>query len=241
MSRLTPLALAQRLPDLPRLVEIRDLLLTGLGELFGVEEQPAISFALREVETATVFIVGAPSEAAILAALRADQPEASVIAPPEQAERLVALLPTWKQSRILLHRLAHPHRLPPIRADEVGILDPSTLAQLAIPTDLLQEIENRTALSPVVAAYAGKQPVAFCYAGALTESLWDIAIDTLEPYRRRGHAAHCVTYLIHHMHAQGKQPVWQAADDNPASWRLAQKIGFEPMDELALFENTGVG
>jgi RimJ/RimL family protein N-acetyltransferase len=37
------------------------------------------------------------------------------------------------------------------------------------------------------------------------------------------------------MQAQGKQPVWQAEEDNPTSWQLAQKLGFVPMDELALF------
>jgi hypothetical protein len=39
------------------------------------------------------------------------------------------------------------------------------------------------------------------------------------------------------MHTQGKQPVWQAVEENPASWRLAQKLGFVPVDELALFES----
>jgi RimJ/RimL family protein N-acetyltransferase len=38
------------------------------------------------------------------------------------------------------------------------------------------------------------------------------------------------------MDTQDKQPVWQAVEENPASWRLAQKLGFVPVDELALFE-----
>jgi predicted GNAT family acetyltransferase len=41
--------------------------------------------------------------------------------------------------------------------------------------------------------------------------------------------------MIRYMLAQGKQPVWQSEEDNPASWRLAQKLGFVPVDELALF------
>jgi hypothetical protein len=43
-------------------------------------------------------------------------------------------------------------------------------------------------------------------------------------------------YMIRYMQTQGKQPVWQAVEENPASWRLAQKLGFVPVDDLALFE-----
>jgi RimJ/RimL family protein N-acetyltransferase len=38
------------------------------------------------------------------------------------------------------------------------------------------------------------------------------------------------------MENQGKQPVWQAEEGNPASWRLAQKLGFVEVDELALYK-----
>jgi hypothetical protein len=41
--------------------------------------------------------------------------------------------------------------------------------------------------------------------------------------------------MIRHMSARGKGPVWQAVEENPASWRLAQKRGFVPVDELAVF------
>jgi hypothetical protein len=41
--------------------------------------------------------------------------------------------------------------------------------------------------------------------------------------------------MIRHMARQGKQPVWAALEENPASWRLAWKLGFAVVDELALF------
>lgn len=78
--------------------------------------------------------------------------------------------------------------------------------------------------------------MAFCYAGATTESLWDVAIDTLEAHRRKGHATRAFTFMARHMAAQGKQPVWQALEENPASWRLAEKLGFEAVDELVMLE-----
>jgi predicted GNAT family acetyltransferase len=77
--------------------------------------------------------------------------------------------------------------------------------------------------------------VAFCYAGATTESLWDVAIDTVEAHRRQGHAGRCAAFMIRRMRTFGKEPVWQSADDNPASWRLAAKLGFERVAELTWF------
>jgi hypothetical protein len=40
------------------------------------------------------------------------------------------------------------------------------------------------------------------------------------------------------MREQGKEPVWQAARDNPPSWRLAEELGFEPVDELAFLRRA---
>jgi hypothetical protein len=41
------------------------------------------------------------------------------------------------------------------------------------------------------------------------------------------------------MSALGQQPVWGAVEENPASWRLARKLGFAPVDEIALFDPPG--
>ena len=59
---------------------------------------------------------------------------------------------------------------------------------------------------------------------------------TLEDHRGNGYAGLSVAHLIHHMRALGKAPVWQAVEENPASLRLAAKLGFEPIDEMVLFE-----
>jgi RimJ/RimL family protein N-acetyltransferase len=135
----------------------------------------------------------------------------------------------------------HTHHCPPpsrpaAPAGAVGFLDPATLSQLPIDAELKQELESGAEQSLIAATFVDQQPVSFCYAGAITESLWDIAIDTLPEHRRKGYAALCVAHMIRHMRAQGKHPVWQAVEENPASWRLAQKLGFVSVDELALFE-----
>jgi predicted GNAT family acetyltransferase len=82
---------------------------------------------------------------------------------------------------------------------------------------------------------ADGRPVSFCYAADETEGLWDISIDTLEPYRRQGYAARCVSYMIYEIRRRGKEPVWAAEETNLPSMRLAAKLGFVLVDGLLLF------
>ena len=230
-------SVARRLPDLPRWVEVRDLLVLGCCEVFELREEPELSLVIRDPDTGTVFVVGRPAASAIRAAAGRSARGGEVVAPPEAGAWVADALPEWTRTRAILHVLRHPDRLPPPSAGEVGFLDPDTLPRLPISAELRRELEIGAARSVIAAAFADGQPFSFCYAGAVTESLWDIAIDTVPEHRRRGHAARCVAHMIRHMQAGGRQPVWGAAEHNPASWRLAQKIGFEPVDELALFEH----
>jgi GNAT superfamily N-acetyltransferase len=106
--------------------------------------------------------------------------------------------------------------------------------------DLLRaEIQTALGFTHVAAAFVGGIPVAFCYAGYETDRLWDVSIDTLEAYRGRGLARDCCAYLIGHMARHGRDPVWGALEGNAASRGLAASLGFEPVDELALFERGG--
>jgi RimJ/RimL family protein N-acetyltransferase len=229
-------SIAQGLPDLPRWVEARDLLLRGCCEIFGLQEEPELSLVLRDPVTESVFVIGTPAVTAVQAAVQQNVRDGSVIAPPEQAIWLTQALPEWTRTRAILHLLRDPQRLPIASAGEVGFLDPARLDRLPIAADLLWELQLGAEHSLIAATFVEQMPVSFCYAGAVTESLWDISIDTLPEYRRRGYAALCVAHMIRHMQAQGKQPVWGALEENPASWRLAQKLGFAPVDDIVLFE-----
>jgi GNAT superfamily N-acetyltransferase len=217
-------------------VEVRSDLFREDCEIFGLEQKPMLSLVLRETDTGTVFIVGTPKVSAVQLALESYGPGTEVIAPLSEATWLSEALPGWTASRIILHLLKYPQQLPVTSANEVDFLNPATLGQLPIPADLLGELRSGSQYSRIAATFVGGQPVSFCYAGACTESLWDISIDTLPEHRRRGYAALCVAYMIRHLHTEGKQPVWASVDKNPASWRLARKLGFEPVDELVLFE-----
>jgi RimJ/RimL family protein N-acetyltransferase len=231
--------LAERLPDVPRWVEARDYLLSGECEISGLEETPELALVVRDPRTGFVMIVGAPNADAIREAASASclVPDSNLIAAPEHGDHVAAALPGWSRTRAILHLLRRPEDLPPAGSSDVRFVDRATLATAeAIPAGLRRELEQAAETSPIAAAFVEGHPVAFCYAGSITESLWDISIDTLADHRRRGHAARAVAHMIRHMQARGKSPVWAALEDNAASWRLAQKLGFEAVDELAFFE-----
>lgn len=229
-------AIAERLPDLPWLVEVRAILRAEEGEIFGLRESPNLSLSLWERDTHTLFVIGTPSLDAIRTALASARPGATVIAPQTEAARLAPLLLGWQRDRIIVHLLSDTPTLPTASEGEVGFLDPTLLRQFSIPDELLEELESGTEQSPLVASFVDGQPVSFCYAGAITESFWDVSIDTLPEYQRQGHAGRVAAFLIRHLQGQGKQPVWQALESNPASWRLAEKLGFTPVADLVFFE-----
>lgn len=230
-------AVADRLPDLHRHVEVRDLLLSGEGEILSLEPGAELAFTLLDNESLCLFVVGEISEAALAAAITAVRAGSTqVVAPPAYTARLTEALPGWSHSGLIVHALTDRDRLPAAGATDVDWVLPTDLRDQALPADLLAELESGGENSPIAAARVDGRAVAFCYAGSQTETLWDVAVDTLEPYRRLGYAGRCVAHVARHMAAVGKQPVWQALHNNPASWHLAAKIGFEPIDDLVMFE-----
>jgi RimJ/RimL family protein N-acetyltransferase len=87
----------------------------------------------------------------------------------------------------------------------------------------------------MAAVWADGRPVSFCYPVWQTETLWDVSIETLETYRRRGFAARAARTMIRHMRQTGRAPVWGALDTNVASRALAAKLGFVENAGIAVF------
>jgi GNAT superfamily N-acetyltransferase len=229
--------LADRLPDVPRWVEARALLRGGGCEILGLREEPDLSFVILDPEgLGGVIVAGAPADEAIRDAAARNTGGGSLVAPLEQAARIAKLLPEWTATRAILHLLGDAPRLPRVAPGQVRFVEAGELGALDVPAELAEELAAGAEDSPIAATFVDGRPVSFCYAGGITETLWDISIDTLPEHRRRGYAALCVTHLIHHMRAMGKQPVWGSDVANPASWMLARKLGFVPVDEIALFE-----
>jgi predicted GNAT family acetyltransferase len=83
--------------------------------------------------------------------------------------------------------------------------------------------------------FTGGAPVSFCYARAVTETLWEVGLATLEAYRRRGLATKALRCMAASMAGRHAWPAWLVEDDDVASRQLAAKLGFVPSGRLALF------
>lgn len=235
--------LAESLPDVPRWLYARSMLLSGRCEVLGLEETPSgPSFAARELEEREdrwFCVVGRPSEEAIVEAARRNRNGGEALATREGATRVVGALPGWTATRVIVHQLGDASRLPPIAGQEVKPFGAQDLdaASDDLPDELRSYLESAISRSALVAAsLADGRPVSFCCAEDETEGLWDIAIETLESHRRRGHAARCVSWMVAEMRRRCKEPVWAADETNPASLRLTAKLSFVPADELVLFQ-----
>jgi RimJ/RimL family protein N-acetyltransferase len=65
------------------------------------------------------------------------------------------------------------------------------------------------------------------YASALGEPYAEIGAITHEPYRSKGYATLTVAYLVEILAQLGYQCYWSCDFDNPASARVARKLGFK--------------
>ena len=222
--------LAALLPDTPRWVETRSLLLTGDGEVFGEDEG---AYLVRDPAAGPVFVVGRPTPGVVHAALERGMWAEDVIGPVEEAAFLAEALPGWRGERAIIHELHDDSRLAP-PDEHCGIVDPWEF-DLPGDAELLVELRAASRRSPIVAAFAGADPVSFCYAGSITQAWWDVSIDTRPPHRRNGHAARCASYMIRLMRARQVAPVWAAMESNADSLGLAARLGFVPTDELIVF------
>jgi RimJ/RimL family protein N-acetyltransferase len=108
--------------------------------------------------------------------------------------------------------------------------DPLDLSHVS--ADVRDELEDAFLFAPLAATFVQDRPVAFCRAGWVTESLWDVAIDTLEPWRGRGCGAAAAAALMDAMRAGGRRAVWGALVSNRPSLRLAARLGFTPVSRV---------
>ncbi|MGZ6391418.1 MAG: GNAT family N-acetyltransferase, partial [Ktedonobacterales bacterium] len=68
--------------------------------------------------------------------------------------------------------------------------------------------------------------VAIAHTSALTPRHADIGVATLEGWRERGFATAAASLVAQQVQATGRTPVWSTGEDNFASQRVAQKLGF---------------
>ena len=232
-----PLAdLARSLLDSPRWIETRFMLLRGEAEVTGLSGDRRRFVAVSQ-RWPLASVVGRPDPAFIAGAAARVRPGSTVLCAEEDGDHTAGALPGWERIGADIHAWPGGRPIAPAPGDrDARLLQPGEMADLNLPDGLRAEILTAADYSPIAAGLAAGVPVAFCYATSITESLWDVSIDTLEEHRRRGHAAHAFALMAATMGALGKWPVWGAADDNVASLALAARLGFVKAERLALFE-----
>jgi GNAT superfamily N-acetyltransferase len=231
--------LLSALPDQPKWVELRAMLLSGQCEVYGLEDAERLSFVARNAEMEMVAVCGRPAPDVIRRVITLFPSPETVLCPTEDRSHVAESLPEWRSELATIYRLANVGRLPDVPSGAVRLLSIFEIETMChAPAELKEELIDAATYSPVAATLLGKLPVSFCYAGSRTESLWDISIDTLAEYRNRGYAALCVSYLIEYFRRRGLAPVWGALESNIPSMRLAEKLGFMPVGQIAVFEQS---
>ena len=72
--------------------------------------------------------------------------------------------------------------------------------------------------------------VAIAHIYAETDLHADIGVSTVEQWREKGFATTAASLVAQEIQAKGKVPAWSCGEDNAASLRVAQKLGFTEID-----------
>ncbi|HEX5474362.1 MAG TPA: GNAT family N-acetyltransferase [Vicinamibacterales bacterium] len=250
----------ERVPDVPQRVDTRGMLLSGRAEVvFPSEpESAADGFVVSVPDAGLASIVGRPPRALIRDAVERLEGHVNVLCLPADAAYVAAALAGWLPAVAILHTLPHrpewsaevdeasrvftavdtPHltHVPgPLRRELLDALRGRTTARF-VPGELPdRDAPPPLEAVPMSASWAGALPVSFCYPVVRTESWWDVAVETIEAYRRQGHAGRAVRALVRHLWTTGRAPVWGTLDDNTGSLALARQLGFREVGRLTVF------
>ncbi|MFQ5632769.1 MAG: GNAT family N-acetyltransferase [bacterium] len=75
-------------------------------------------------------------------------------------------------------------------------------------------------------AYVGQRLVSVACTFYVGENYEDIGVVTESAYRRKGLSIACAGSLCKDIFKRGRKPSWTTSPDNPASMRVAEKLGF---------------
>lgn len=166
--------LAMSLPDIPRWVETRSLLLSGEGKIFGVDETAGtLSFIVCSATQKLICIVGSPNQKAVEKAVTTVGEESTIIAAPENSNYIVQVLLNWRSQLAWLHTLPDTRKLPKVPPGKVRLLSVDEIGNLKhLPPERQTELAIASDFSPIAATITDNIPVSFCYA-AQTETLWN--------------------------------------------------------------------
>lgn len=217
------------LPDLPRWVDARGLLLSRRGVV--VETADGCRLICGRADRLVVPITVELSPQLGATAAR-EVPGASVLLQDVMLPAGRYHLPDWTAEAATLYTLppdrARGWRVPPWATAPMSREQIDAAAH--VPTPLLDDLRDAVGRTPVWSASKDGRPVAFAYAAQTTETWFDVSVNTLEEARHQGLARAAVMGLIVDRMLRGLRPVWGAEKRNEASHALARRLGFEPVD-----------
>ncbi|CAN5134405.1 hypothetical protein BH20ACT16_BH20ACT16_00990 [soil metagenome] len=233
--------LISSLPDEDSWVETRALLLSGTAIVRNAADGDGA--VVLDPELPSGFLVGRADGALLGDVAAAAAADFELVVQADAIGDACAALPDWALSAATVLSPASPWG--PAAAGGAG--SPARVVISAPPGEQwlarvpeADEIRFYAAMAQAIAlALADGEVVAVCAAGYVTESLWDVGIDTVPDHRRAGHGARAFRALAAHMAAAGKQPVWCAEDDNVASIAMAARLGFEPVGRIGILKRSG--
>ncbi len=85
------------------------------------------------------------------------------------------------------------------------------------------------------AALLKEEVVCWCTAEYVSESKCGIGIETLESHRRKGIATGTAASFVRDCSDRNMTPYWECSASNEASVKLAERLGFERMDEYRVW------
>lgn len=248
-------ALALRVPDMEIWIDLRGPLLEGSARVFGAEgPNHDAGFVLRSTNYPYAAVFGRPVDAVVQRVAEAGRgvEDFRVLAASDAGDWLRHVLPGWPSQEVHLHRRPaglDGRGMTTPTGVEVEILENLPAAEQGVFVERVTasvRAELRLALArgkplAVVRVEADGEPreAAFCYAAFRTETLWDVAVETLPGFRRRGLATWGFEVLAGALRDRGLAPVWGAYDDNPASLALAAKLGFRVTARLVALRPPG--
>jgi L-amino acid N-acyltransferase YncA len=225
------------LPDLPRWVEARGLLLSHRGFVLDTPDGCRMVCSRSDHLVVPTTIELSPL---LESAATREVPGASILIQDVMLPAARYHLPDWTAEAVTLYTLpdvrARAWPVPPWPTAPVSIEQIESAEGL--PHDLRAELAAAAAHTPVWGASAEGQLGAFAYAAQTTEHWFDVSVDTLVPLRNRGLGRSVATALIVDHLLRGLHPVWGAVESNEPSHRLARSLGFEAVDMLWLLTRS---
>lgn len=129
----------------------------------------------------------------------------------------------WHWERAFFLRLDNPAARSPEAPAPEDVLTKPELATL--PSPLREDLSAPSSSTEIFVSREKGFPVSFSHVTHRTESLFDISVDTLEAFRRKGHARRAAALAIA-SEPPTHQAHWGALESNEGSLRTAASLGF---------------